>query len=78
MTYKYINFHKAERGGFEPPDPRKQINGFRDRPVRPLRHLSEGKISDIHQPCIISIQKNVKIFISCSVFFPGAKVEIKK
>jgi hypothetical protein len=30
----------AERVGFEPTDPRKGVNGFRDRPVRPLRHLS--------------------------------------
>src|SRR5207302_2059129 len=30
----------AEREGFEPSVPRKEDNGFRDRPVRPLRHLS--------------------------------------
>ena len=30
----------AERVGFEPTDPREGVNGFRDRPVRPLRHLS--------------------------------------
>jgi site-specific DNA recombinase len=30
----------AEREGFEPSVPRKRDNGFRDRPVRPLRHLS--------------------------------------
>jgi hypothetical protein len=31
----------AEREGFEPSVPRKRDNGFRDRPVRPLRHLSD-------------------------------------
>src|ERR1700687_5711465 len=30
----------AEREGFEPSVPRKEDNGFRDRPDRPLRHLS--------------------------------------
>ena len=30
----------AERVGFEPTVPRKGHNGFRDRPDRPLRHLS--------------------------------------
>ncbi len=30
----------AEREGFEPSVPREEDNGFRDRPVRPLRHLS--------------------------------------
>ena len=30
----------AEREGFEPSVPSKGHNGFRDRPVRPLRHLS--------------------------------------
>ena len=30
----------AERGGFEPPVPRYRDNGFRDRPIRPLWHLS--------------------------------------
>ena len=32
----------AEREGFEPPVPVTQNNGFRDRPVRPLRHLSNS------------------------------------
>jgi hypothetical protein len=35
-----IIFMLAEREGFEPSVPRKGDNGFRDRPVRPLRHLS--------------------------------------
>ena len=35
----------AEREGFEPSVPRKRDNGFRDRPVRPLRHLSKSMIS---------------------------------
>ena len=30
----------AERQGFEPWDPGKGVNGFRDRPIRPLWHLS--------------------------------------
>ena len=30
----------AERGGFEPPKGRKPLNGFRDRRIRPLCHLS--------------------------------------
>jgi hypothetical protein len=30
----------AERGGFEPPVRRKANNGFRDRRIRPLCHLS--------------------------------------
>ena len=30
----------AEREGFEPSVPSKGHNGFRDRPDRPLRHLS--------------------------------------
>jgi hypothetical protein len=34
------NERLAEREGFEPSVPRKRDNGFRDRPVRPLRHLS--------------------------------------
>lgn len=35
-------FHIAERGGFEPPEPR-GFNGFRDRPIQPLSHLSNKK-----------------------------------
>ena len=31
----------AERQGFEPWDPVTRVNGFRDRPIRPLWHLSE-------------------------------------
>ena len=30
----------AERGGFEPPYPRRRVNGFRDRRIQPLCHLS--------------------------------------
>jgi uncharacterized protein (DUF1684 family) len=42
----------AERGGFEPPV-RSAYNGFRDRPVRPLRHLSwyVAKIEKIFYHC---------------------------
>src|ERR1700751_1809581 len=37
----------AEREGFEPSVPRKGYNGFRDRPDRPLRHLSAGSSSTV-------------------------------
>ena len=40
MIYSLIFVHSAERQGFEPWDPRKGVNGFRDRPIRPLWHLS--------------------------------------
>lgn len=30
----------TERGGFEPPSPLRRTNGFRDRRIRPLCHLS--------------------------------------
>ena len=33
----------AEREGFEPSDRLMAVNGFRDRPVQPLRHLSVFK-----------------------------------
>ena len=36
---KGLLLHFAEREGFEP-TVRKAYNGFRDRPDRPLRHLS--------------------------------------
>jgi hypothetical protein len=35
-----INNHLAEREGFEPSVRRITDNGFRDRPIRPLWHLS--------------------------------------
>ncbi len=35
-----VPFAVAEREGFEPSDPVTQVNGFRDRPIRPLWHLS--------------------------------------
>ena len=46
-AHKGLLFHFAEREGFEP-TVRKAYNGFRDRPDRPLRHLSShalGKLS---------------------------------
>jgi hypothetical protein len=36
-----IHLSFAERGGFEPPVRRKADNGFRDRRIRPLCHLSK-------------------------------------
>ena len=33
----------AERGGFEPPEPMR-FNGFRDRPIQPLSHLSKRRM----------------------------------
>ena len=36
-----VLLYLAERGGFEPPKGRKPLNGFRDRRIRPLCHLSE-------------------------------------
>ena len=38
--FRKKNSPLAEREGFEPSVPRKRDNGFRDRPDRPLRHLS--------------------------------------
>lgn len=38
-AHKGLLLHFAEREGFEP-TVRKAYNGFRDRPDRPLRHLS--------------------------------------
>ena len=35
-----MSYEVAEREGFEPSVPRKGYNGFRDRPDRPLWHLS--------------------------------------
>ena len=39
-----LHFQSAEKEGFEPPDPWKQINGFQDRRIRPLCHFSAAKI----------------------------------
>ena len=44
--------HFAERGGFEPPVPCKRDNGFRDRRIRPLCHLSEQGVGlGVHVNC---------------------------
>ena len=40
VVFVFVLFNPAERQGFEPWDPSKGINGFRDRPIRPLWHLS--------------------------------------
>jgi hypothetical protein len=40
----------AEREGFEPSVPRERDNGFRDRPVRPLRHLSDKRRQPLSIP----------------------------
>ena len=39
-----IDKNPTERGGFEPPV-RQAYNGFRDRPDKPLRHLSDSSVS---------------------------------
>ena len=40
----------AEREGFEPSVPSKGHNGFRDRPDRPLRHLSRARAAIAQGP----------------------------
>ncbi len=47
-AHKGLLFHFAEREGFEP-TVRKAYNGFRDRPDRPLRHLSSLALGFISQ-----------------------------
>jgi hypothetical protein len=40
--YCWISVLSAEGEGFEPSVDREAHNGFRDRPVQPLRHPSEA------------------------------------
>jgi hypothetical protein len=48
-----IHLSFAERGGFEPPVRRKANNGFRDRRIRPLCHLSFG-MTKIINICLLA------------------------
>ena len=59
-----VYLHFAEREGFEP-TVRKAYNGFRDRPDRPLRHLSSLAIRIFSQSgCKVrAIFLNSKIFL---------------
>ncbi len=53
MVYSLLSNVLAERQGFEPWDPLTRINGFRDRPIRPLWHLSgigSAKVGTIWLP----------------------------
>ena len=56
-------FFVAERGGFEPPV-RRAYNGFRDRPVRPLRHLSRYGSTKIHK----MRNRQLTMFSNCNIF----------
>jgi hypothetical protein len=42
----------AERQGFEPWDLLTGVNGFRDRPIRPLWHLSGFWIAKVGTICL--------------------------
>ena len=42
---------QAERVGFEPTEAGEGYNGFRDRPNRPLWHLSHQLPADYHKLC---------------------------
>ena len=46
----------AERKGFEPLE-RKAFNGFRDRPDRPLRHLSQTFLQNKSNPSELLLQR---------------------
>ena len=49
-NFSLFNAVLSERGGFEPPNPQERINGFRDRPIRPLSHLSNEKCNQAQKP----------------------------
>jgi hypothetical protein len=60
-----VGFLFAERQGFEPWDLLTGVNGFRDRPIRPLWHLSgEGVCLGVSVGrCDLSVQRyEQKIF----------------
>lgn len=40
VVYVFLLYYSAERQGFEPWVPSHRDNGFRDRPIQPLWHLS--------------------------------------
>ena len=72
----------AERQGFEPWDPVTGINGFRDRPIRPLWHLSEGGLAvrlaeregfEPPDPCRSTVFKTAAI--DRSAISPATKVQ---
>jgi hypothetical protein len=42
LQINHFSDYKAEGEGFEPSDDVTAVNGFRDRPVQPLRHPSEA------------------------------------
>ena len=57
----------AEREGFEPPYT-KGVNGFRDRPVQPLRHLSILILDHGRGGCASSTFWNLDLRINYSQF----------
>lgn len=57
VFFRPRRFKAAEREGFEPSVTRKSHNGFRDRPIQPLWHLS-------NYACAI-----ITCFRHCEIFF---------
>ena len=47
VVFIFMHSFQAERQGFEPWDPLTRVNGFRDRPIRPLWHLSGFGVAKI-------------------------------
>ncbi len=56
----------AERVGFEPTEPRERLNGFRDRPIRPLWHLSAALLLYLHLAPTSNAGRGVSTFLARS------------
>ncbi len=52
----------------------KGVNGFRDRPVRPLRHLSNGRFFDFDKMLTLARHRANSSFNSLNGIFAGAKI----
>ena len=52
VVFFILLFYLAERGGFEPPVHCKADNGFRDRRIRPLCHLSRSMKKKVIDPSL--------------------------
>ena len=73
-AHKGLLLHFAEREGFEP-TVRKAYNGFRDRPDRPLRHLSSLALGIFIILAAPQQIKQVCLFSVCTRFLPQKRVQ---
>ena len=77
LKFAILAFEKigAERQGFEPRYA-KDVNGFQDRRIQPLCHLSDNYFLELYKFCDFAKTLKIRLQLKFAIKFTGANIKI--